>query len=57
MKYVREGKIQYDFTHMWNIKSKQKTNEQTKQTLTCRYREKSSVYQSWEGKMGKGVQL
>ena len=53
----------YDFSHMWNIKNKQKTNEQskTKQKQTCRYREQSSGYQMGkngeEGKMCKGDQL
>ena len=59
--YKSDGQRQilYDFTHMWNIKNKQKTkiNEQTKQKQTCTHEEQSSGYQlgkgRGEGEMGK----
>ena len=55
----QERQVLCDFTHMWNIKNKQRIirNDQTKQKQTHIYREQSSSYQKGrrrEGEMGKG---
>ena len=44
--------VLYDFMYMWSLKNK--TNEQTKQKGTHRYREQTDGYQMGEG-MGNQV--
>ena len=47
VKYVRQRKILYDITYMWNLKNK--LNEEAKQKETHRYREQVDG-----GQMGGG---
>ena len=50
---MKKDKTPYDFTHMWNLKKKKRTNK-TKQRQTHRYREQTGGYQSGREVGGRG---
>ena len=54
VKSVREIKILYDITYMWNLKKYNKLVNKTKKKQTQRYRERTSGYQWGEGR-GEGT--